>query len=67
MLRGASLSGKNVAIMVALGNSRDNGIYAEAFLSELRQNGAHLVGEQFYAGTSEWNTDNWICSVSPNL
>ena len=67
MLRGASLNGKNVAVMAALGNSQDNGIYAEAFLSELRQNGAHLVGEQFYAGTSEWNTDNWICSVSPNL
>ena len=67
MLRGASLSGKNVAVMVALGNSQDNGIYAEAFFSELRQNGAHIVGEQLYAGTSGWNTDNWICSVSPNL
>ena len=67
MLRGASLTGKNVAVMVALGNSQDNGIYAKAFFSELRQNGAHIVGEQLYAGTSGWNTDNWICSVSPNL
>ena len=67
MLRGASLSGKNIAVMVALGNSQDNGIYAEAFFSELRQNGAHIVGEQLYASTSGWNTDNWICSVSPNL
>ena len=67
MLRGASLSGKNVAVMVALGNSQDNGIYDEAFFSELRQNGAHIVGEQLYAGTPGWNTDNWICSVSPNL
>ncbi len=67
MLRGADLSGKNVAVMVALGNSLDNGIYAEAFLNELRQNGARVVGEQLYAGAPEWNTDNWICSVSPNL
>ena len=67
MLRGANLSGKNVAVMVALGNSSDNGIYAEAFFSELRQNGAHIVGEPLYTGKSGWNTDNWICSVSPNL
>ena len=67
MLRGSSLSGKNVAVMVALGNSQDNSIYAKSFLSELRQNGAHIVGEQLYAGMSGGNTDNWICSVSPNL
>ena len=67
MLRGANLSGKNIAVMIALGNSKDNSIYAEAFFNELRQNGAHIVGEQLYAGTSGWITDNWICSVSPNL
>ena len=67
MLRGVNLSGKNIAIMIALGNSQDNSIYAGAFFSELRQNGAHIVGEQLYAGTSGWNSDNWICSVSPNL
>ena len=39
MLRGASLNGKNIAVMVAQGNSQDNGIYADAFFSELRQNG----------------------------
>jgi hypothetical protein len=53
--------------MVALGNSQDNGIYAEAFNSELRQNGAHIVGDQLYAGTSKRNLDNWVCAVSPNL
>ena len=37
MLRGANMSGKNIAVMVALGNSLDNGIYAEAFFSELRK------------------------------
>ena len=67
MFRGARLSGKNVAVMVALGNSQDNGIYAEAFNSELRQNGAHIVGDRLYAGTSRWNLDNWVCAVSPNL
>ena len=67
MLRGASLRGKNVAVMVALGNSQDNGIYAEAFLSEPRQNGAHIVGDQHYAGSSSWNLDNWVCAISPNL
>ena len=67
ILRGASLSGKSVAVMVALGNSQDNGIYTEAFLSELRQNGAHIVGGQPYAGSSSWNLDNWVCAISPNL
>ena len=67
MFRSASLSGKNVAVMVAMGNSQDNGIYAEAFNSELRQNGAHIVGERLYAGISGCNLDNWVCAVSPNL
>ena len=67
MFRGATLRGKNVAVMVALGNSQDNGIYAEAFNSELRQNGAHIVGDQIYADASRWNLDNWVCAVSPNL
>ena len=60
-------SGKNVAVMVAMGNSQDNGIYVEAFNSELRQNGAHIVGERLYAGISGCNLDNWVCAVSPNL
>jgi len=67
ILRGACLSGKNVAVMVALGNSQDNGIYTDAFLSELRQNGAHIVGDQVYADSSSCNLDNWVCAISPNL
>ena len=67
MLRGTSLSGKNVAVMVAMGNSQDNGIYADAFNSELRQNGAHIVGDRFYTGTIGCNLDNWVCAISPNL
>ena len=53
--------------MVALGNSQDNGIYTEAFLSELRQNGAHIVGDQSYTGSSSWDLNNWVCAISPNL
>ena len=67
MFRGANLSGKNVAVMIALGNSQDNGTYADAFNSELKHNGAHIVGDQIYEGSSGWNLDNWVCSVSPNL
>ena len=67
IFRGASLSGKNVAVMVALGNSQDNGIYADAFNRELRLNGAHIIGEQLYSGASGWNLDNWVCAISPNL
>ena len=67
MFRGASLSGKNLAVMVALGNRRENGIYADAFCSELRQNGARIVGDQLYAGTPGGNLENWVCAISPNL
>jgi len=67
MFRGTSLSGKNLAVLVAMGSKKDNGGYAEAFYSELRKNGAHIVGDQLYAGTSNGNLDNWVCSISPNL
>ena len=67
MFRSASLVGKNIAMFVAVGNRHDNGIYAKAFCSELKESGARLVGEQLYAGTPEWNLENWVCSISPNL
>ena len=78
MFRGASLSGKNLAVMVALGNKHDNGIYADAFCRELRENGAHIVGDYLYADAPTCNLnhlasgcsnalDNWICAISPNL
>ena len=67
MFHGASLNGKNVAVMVALGNRLDNGIYTEAFCSELRENGARIVGDQLYAGTPGGNLDNWVCTISPSL
>ena len=64
-LRGASLSGKNVAVLVALGNKQNHD--AEKICSELRECHAHIVGEQLYAGMPQSNLDNWICSISPNL
>ena len=67
MFRGVSLCGKSVAVMVALGNSQDNGLYAEAFNSELRRNGAHIVGDRLYADTSRCDLNNWVCAISPNL
>ena len=42
LFRGVSLNGKNLAVMVALGNRHDNGIYADAFCRELKENGAHI-------------------------
>ena len=78
MFRGTSLSGKNLAVMVALGNRSDNGIYADAFCRELRENGAHIVGDYLYADAPTYNLnrstsgrsntlENWICAISPNL
>ena len=78
MLRSASLNGKNLALMVALGNKHDTGIYADAFCRELRESGAHIVGDYLYADASACNLnrstsgrsnalENWICAISPNL
>ena len=78
MFRCASLRGKNLAVMVALGNRGDNGIYADVFCRELRENGAHIVGDCLYADTPTCNLnrsisvrsntlENWICAISPNL
>ena len=67
MFRGANLSGKNLAVMVALGNRHDNGIYADAFCRELKENGAHIVGDYLYADSPKCNLNNWICAISPNL
>ena len=78
MLRGTSLSGKNLAVMVALGNRGDNDIYVDAFCRELRENGARIVGDYLYADAPTYNPnrstsgcsntlENWICSISPNL
>ena len=67
LFRGASLSGKNLAVMVALGNRHDNGIYADAFCRGLKENGAHIVGDYLYADSPKCNLNNWICAISPNL
>jgi hypothetical protein len=62
-----SLNGKTFAVFVALGNSQDHGRAADAFRSELRNCGARVVGDLSYVGSPQWNTDNWVCVVSPNL
>ena len=67
LFRSSCLKGKNIAMFVAVGNRHDNGVYAKALCSELKESGARLVGEQLYASTPEWNLDNWVCSISPNL
>ena len=67
MFRGASLNGKNLAVMVSYGNRSDNGIYADAFCRELRENGAHIVGDYLYTDSPNCNLNNWICAISPNL
>lgn len=78
MFRSASLKGKNLAVMVAYGNRSVNGIYADAFCRELRENGAHIVGDYLYADSPNCNLnrstsgrsnalENWICAISPNL
>ena len=54
---------KNRKTLLVSENSR----YAEAFLSELRQNGAHIVGDLLYASASGSDLENWVCAVSPNL
>ena len=67
MFRGASLNGKNLAVMVSYGNRSDNGIYADAFCRELRENGAHIVGDYLYTDSPNCTLNNWICAISPNL
>ena len=66
-LREVNLKGKNVAVFVAFGNKHDDGLVAKEFCDGLKENGAHIVGDQLYAGTSGWNLDNWVCAISPNL
>ena len=64
---GMNLRGKNIAPFVALGNSHDHGTAAKAFCTGLKKSGAHIVGELSYVDSPKWNTDNWVCIVSPNL
>jgi len=66
-LREVNLKGKNVAVFITLGNRHDNGRIVKEFCDGLKENGAHIVGDQPYAGTSGWNIDNWVCAISPNL
>ena len=55
LFRGTSLSGKNLAVMVALGNRHDNGIYADAFCRELKENGAHILSPISTIGSAPYH------------
>ena len=65
--REVSLKGKNFAVIVALGNRHDNGCVVKEFCDGLKENGAHIVGDQLYVNTPNQSLDNWICAISPNL
>ena len=67
IFREADLGGKNIAVFVAHGNRHDNGVIVKEFCDSLRENGAHIVGDQLYVGTPTWNLNNWVCAISPNL
>lgn len=62
----ANLKGKDFALFVTFGNDQEHDACKE-LCDELKQREAHIVGDQPYAGSPEWNLDNWVCSISPNL
>ena len=65
--KGTSLSGKHVAMFVALGNNIDHAAAVESVRSALKARGAHVVGQPAFVNSPQWNTDNWVCMISPNL
>ena len=67
LLSEVDLSGKNIAVVVAQGNKRDCGTITKELCDRLMNQGAHIIGDQLYSGTSGQNLDNWICAISPNL
>jgi hypothetical protein len=54
-------------MFVALGNSIDHAADVELVRSALKARGAHVVGQPAFVSSPQWNTDNWVCIVSPNL
>jgi hypothetical protein len=66
MFCGSQLNGKNFAVFVALGNMRDRNATND-LCDEFRKNHARVVGNHPVVGSLEWDLDNWICTISPNL
>ena len=60
-----NLSGKNIAVLVALGSSASH--ETNKLCSQLRENQAHIIGIRFQDNTPQYSLDNWISSISPNL
>ena len=67
LLSEIDLSGKNIAVVVTQGTKRDCGTITKEFCDRLREQGAHIIGDQLYSCTSGRNLENWICAISPNL
>lgn len=67
MFRDTRLTGKRIAVLVALGDSHDISSSAGAFYNELRENGAHIVGDQLCVNTLCYDLGYWVCAISPNL
>ena len=59
--------GKGVAISVFNGENTKNNRIVNNFCEDLRRNGAHMIGEEFYGDSDQWSRDCWIAGISPNL
>ena len=62
-----NLTGKRFAMFGATGNEHDDATTVRSVCLGLKECGARIVGEQQYVSSPNWNTDNWISSISPNL
>ena len=67
MLCNESLYGKNFALFIALGDEVGNKVTTKKLCSLLREQGAHVVGEQPYVSSSGWNLGNWVSAISPSI
>ena len=61
-----NINGKGIAMLVNGADSANSWV-VDNFCEDLRKNGAHIVGQVLYAGSNQWNLDDWIASISPNL
>ena len=66
LLRREDLSGKAIAVFVALGAWQEHSA-AEEFCKMLKEQRAHVVCDIQYVASPQWNTDYWIGTVSPSI
>ena len=67
LLTSENLQGKTIAVFVSGGKENVEDENLNKLFHSLKQCGAHLAGDVFRPGTSQWNMDYWIASISPNL